>query len=184
MTINGSGIFASAMAGLNNTFVQLAKGSTTGGLTLEQITNPDTEKVNIYNLNSGFLQYLTTNFSSIDKDGDGEINSSDLSKLMQNISRSGLSYDEIVQLGSTGAIPTEMLNTVLTYFNEIDQDHDGKITSAEISAYQMEADRHEMENKYKSFQASSISTFYADENATKDYSSVLDYKYPTNNTST
>ena len=171
------------MAGLNNTFVQLAKGSTTGGLTLEQITNPDTEKVNTLSLNSGFVQYLTNNFSSIDKDGDGEITSSDLSKLMQNISKSGLSYDELCQLGASGAIPTDMLNTVLTYFNEIDKNHDGKITSEEIASYQMDADRHELENKYKSFQASSISTFYADENATEDYSSVLDYKYPTKSSS-
>lgn len=182
MTLNSS-IFASAMAGLNNTFAQLAKGSTTGGLTLEQITNPDTEKVNTLSLNSGFVQYLTSNFSSIDKDGDGEITSSDLTKLMQNISKSGLSYDEICQLGASGAIPSDMLNTVLTYFSEIDKDHDGKITSAEIAAYQMDADRHEMENKYKSFQASSISTFYSDDSATKDYSSVLDYKYPTKNNS-
>lgn len=182
MTLNSS-IFSSAIAGLNNTFAQLAKGSTTGGLTLEQITNPDTEKVNTLSLNSGFVQYLSTNFSSIDKDGDGEITSSDLSKLMQNISKSGLSYDEICQLGASGAIPTDMLNTVLTYFSEIDKDHDGKITSSEIAAYQLDADRHEMENKYKSFQASSISTFYADENATNDYTSVLDYKYPTKNNS-
>lgn len=183
MTLNGSGIFSSAIAGLNNTFAQLAKQSTTGGLTLEQITNPDSEKVNTINLNSAFVQYLTANFSSIDKDGDGEIGSSDLSKLMQNISKSGLSYDEIVQLGSTGAIPADMLNTVLTYFSEIDKDHDGKITSEEIAAYQMAADRHEMENRYNSFQASSISTFYADENASEDYSSVLDYKYPTKSSS-
>ena len=178
---NASALFSSAMAGLNNTFAQLAQGSTTGGLTLEQITNPDTKKVNTLNLNSGFVQYLTANFDTIDKDGDGQITSNDLSKLMQNISKSGLSYDEIVQLGSTGAIPTDMLNTVLTYFNEIDKDHDGKITSAEIAAYETEADRHEMENKYASFQKSSASLFYADEDASPDYTSVLDYKYPTKN---
>ena len=179
MTLNGSGLFTAAMTGLNNTFAQLAKQSKTGGLTLEQITNPDTDTVNTSNLNSAFWQYLTTNFTTIDKDGDGEINSSDLSQLMQNISKSGLTYEEIVQLGSSGAIPADMLNTVLTYFNEIDKDHNGKITSAEITAYQMEADRHEMENRYKSFQAGSISTFYADENVSNDYTSVLDYKYPT-----
>lgn len=182
MTLNSS-IFASAMAGLNNTFAQLAKGSTTGGLTLEQITNPDTEKVNTMNLNSGFIQYLTSNFTSIDKDSDGQITSNDLTELMQSISKSGLSYDEICQLGTSGAIPSDMLNTILTYFSEIDKNHDGKITSAEIAAYQMDADRHELENKYNSFQASSISTFYADENATDDYSSILDYKYPTKNNS-
>ncbi len=179
MTLNGSGIFASAMAGLNNTFVQLAKGSTTGGLTLEQILNPDSEKVNTNNLNSAFMQYLTTNFSSIDKDGDGEINSSDLSNLMNSISKSGLTYDEICQLGSTGAIPADMMNTVLTYFSEIDKNHDGKVTSAEITAYSSEADRHDMENRYQSFQAKNMSTFYGDDSAGTDFTSVLDYKYPT-----
>lgn len=183
MTINSSSIFSSAIAGLNNTFVQLAKGSTTGTLTLEQIVNPDSEKVNTYSLNSAFLQYLTTNFSSIDKDGDGEISSSDLSTLMQNISKSGLTYDEICQLGSSGAIPADMLNTVLTYFNEIDKNKDGKITSEEIASYNMEADRHELENKYNSFKASSVSTFYGDDSASDDTTSVLDYKYPTSSSS-
>lgn len=180
MTLNSS-IFASAMAGLNNTFAQLAQGSTTGGLTLDQITNPDKEKVNTLSLNSGFVQYLSTNFSSIDKDGDGQITSNDLTELMNNISKSGLSYDEICQLGASGAIPSDMLNTVLTYFSEIDKNQDGKITSSEIATYQMDADRYELEKKYSSFQSSSMSVFYADENASEDLSSVLDYKYPTKN---
>ena len=183
MTLNANSLFSSALAGLNNTFAQLAKGSTTGGLTLDQITNPDTEKVNTLNLNSGFVQYLTANFDSIDKDGDGQITSNDLSKLMQNISKSGLSYDELVQLGSTGAIPADMLNTVLTYFNEIDKDHDGKITSAEISAYSIESDRHDLENRYNSYQKSTASVFYAEEDASTDFTSVLDYKYPTKSSS-
>ena len=178
MTLN-SGVFASAMAGLTNTFAQLAQGRTTGGLTLDEIVNPDKEKVNTLSLNSGFVQYLTSNFDNIDKDGDGKITSEDLSNLMNTISKSGLTYDEICQLGASGAIPSDMLNTILTYFGEIDKNHDGKITSSEISSYKMEADRYELEKKYDSFQASSMSVFYADENATEDYSSILDYKYPT-----
>ena len=176
---NGNGLFASAMAGLNNTFLQLAKGSTTGKLTLEQITNPDSEIVNTNNLNYGFIQYLTNNFNNIDDDGDGAISSADLSKLMETISKSGLTRDEICQLGASGAIPASMLDTVLNYFSEIDKNHDGKVTSSEISAYSLEADRHEMENKYMSFKASSMSTFYSDESSSDDTSSVLDYKYPT-----
>ena len=47
----------------------------------------------------------------------------------------------------------------------------------------MDSDRYELEKKYKSFQSSSMSVFYADEDATEDLSSVLDYKYPTKNKS-
>ena len=102
---------------------------------------------------------------------------------MNNISKSGLTYDEICQLGASGAIPSDMLNTVLTYFAEIDKNQDGKITSSEIASYQMDSDRYDLEKKYNSFKSSSMSVFYGNEDATEDLSSVLDYKYPTKNNS-
>lgn len=183
MTLSGSSLFSSALSGLSSTFSSLAKGGNNGTLTLEQILNPDSELVNTNNLNSSFVQYLSSNFSNIDKDGDGKISANDMTELMNTISNKGMTYEEIAQLASSGAISASLTETVLTYFHEIDKNGDGRITSSEIAAYSTEADRFEMEKKYNGYNPSSASLFYGDDDAKMDLTSVLDYKYPTKSSS-
>lgn len=179
-TLNGQAIFLTALSGLNNTFATLSQG--TGSLTLEQITNPN-DDINLNSNNQTFVQYLTNNFGNIDKDGDGKITSKDINNITNNISKYGMTYDEIVQLCSTNA-NSSLLTTVLTYFNEIDKNGDGRVTDSEIRAYGCEADRFQAELEYNSFDASNFSIYYGDDNAVdKKPSSILSYKYPTNNQS-
>ncbi len=177
-SLSGQGLFLTAINGLNTTYTTLAKNNP-DGLTLEQIANPDSTVAS--SLNANFISYLTSNFGTLDKDGDGKITSTDITNLTDRLSKQGMTYDEIVQMCSLGNNST-LMNTVLTYFDQIDKNHDGKVTDEEIKAYGYESDRSKMELEYGSFNPNDMSVFYSDESAS-DYkaSSLLQYKYPTEN---
>ncbi len=182
--LNGQSLFSSATAGLSSTYsTLLSLSGSNGKLSLSSLTDPSDEVVSLLGSNNSFMSYLTSNFSSIDSDGDGNISSKDITKLTTAMQQKGLTYNEISQLCASGGSST-LTDTVLTYFNQIDKDKDGRVTSAEISAFGIESDKHQMENKYKSFRSSSMSTFYGSESADDDTSSVLDSLYPTNSSST
>ena len=70
-----------------------------------------------------------------------------------------------------------MLSTVLAYFNKIDENGDGRVTSEEITKFGMNSQMYEVEQKYKSFKASSTSLYYND-GVEDDTSSVLDSLQP------
>src|SRR5574344_421273 len=177
-TLNGQSMFISAIAGLSNNFSILAQG-TSGGLTLSDITNPNSEKVNVNSLNQSFVSYLTSNFSKIDKNGDGTITASDMNEYLSKINSQGLSYQEISTLSAQGGASSSLMATVLNHFSEIDTNGDGKVTNAEIKAFGYKADEEKMKTKYKSFNPNSFSTFYGNDAASYDYepTSVLDSRY-------
>ncbi len=178
--LSGQGLFVSAISGLNSTFSTLANGKQEG-LTIDDILNPGSD-VNKNNLNYNFISYLSSNFNDIDNDGDGKITASDISKLTETMSSKGMTYEEIAQMCSSG-MNSSLLTTVLTYFNEIDKNGDGRVTDAEIKAYGYEADRAELDKEYNSYNPANASLFYADEDATVSKSTILDYKYPTKDNS-
>ena len=125
---NGQSLLVSAVSGLTNTYSILAQ-SYPNGVTLEDINNTDNYK-NL-NLNKSFLSYLSSNFQNIDKDNDGVINANDLTTLTNNLYSQGLSYNELVQLCSQNGLGSRsLLSTVLTYFNEIDTNGDGKVSNS------------------------------------------------------
>ena len=180
MTIlNGQSLLASAMAGLTNTYSILmsAHSSSGKGLTLEDLANVSSTTLMNLGSNYSFLQYLTNNFASLDKDGDGEITSNDLNNIMNTMQSKGLTYNEIQSLCTTGNGDTSLLSTVLTYFNKIDANGDGRVTSDEITKFSYDCQRYDVEAKYKSFKASSTSLFYSD-GVEDDTSSVLDSLRP------
>ena len=179
MAATGSGLFVSAISGLSSTYAALAKGKT-GGLSLDDLTTNLDSSSSLNNANYSFISYLTNNFGNLDKDGDGKITAQDINNLTQKISTQGMTYEEIVQLCGSG-YGTSLMNTVLTYFDEIDKNKDGRITDAEIKAYNIEADRMKMELEYNSYNPNDASLFYSDDT---DFtpSSLLEYKYPKNNT--
>ena len=111
------------MAGLSNTYTTLmGSDSTSGkGLTLDDLTNVSSTTMNSLGNNMSFLQYLTTNFKTLDNDGDGEISSQDMNNLMSTMQSKGLTYNELQYLCTTGNGDTSLLSTVLTYFNKIDK---------------------------------------------------------------
>ena len=119
--MNGQALFANALTGLSNTYSILAKNSSnSGGLTIEDITNPSNTALQQLGYNTTFAQFLSSNFAAIDQDGDGKISSDDMSNLTTKLSQSGLSYQELCQLCSSGMGNSEMLSNVLTYFNQIE----------------------------------------------------------------
>lgn len=180
-SLNGQGLFVGALSGLTQTYSLLAKQNTAnGGVTLEDLANPSDELQSQLGYNNNFLQYLSSNFQNIDSDGDGKINSSDMNNLMQTMQQKGLTYNEITQLCASGnsGMSSSLMETVLTYFNKIDKNGDGRVTSQEISSFGFESDRQKMDTKYNSFKASSMSTFYVDSGTDAEPSSIIDSMYP------
>ena len=180
MTLNGQAIFSQAISGLSNTYSTFSKYYP-NGLSLDNLINPKEELLTAYSTNASFIQYLQSNFSSIDKDGDGVINANDINNLTDSIQKDGLTYEQIMQLCSTGYGSSSLMETVLNNFNAIDKNKDGKVTSEEIAAYGAEEDRAEAEKEYNSYKPSSMTLFYYDDGVNlKDDDvkySVLDKKY-------
>jgi len=172
MSYTGQGIFTQATSALTSTFTSLAD-ETTGSLTLSQLSKLKSSSTTSSNsVNATFMSYLSTNFSSIDKDGDGTINSADLDNYISNLNTNGMTYEQIATLcGSNGS--NSLVNTVLTYFNEIDKNGDGKVTSAEITAFSMDAERDKLEDEYGKFKPSSLSVFYESDSSADDWTSVV-----------
>lgn len=180
--LNGQGLFVNALAGLTSTYSTLAKYSTSsnGSLTLEDLTNPSSEASAALGTNTSFLQYLSSNFTNLDEDGDGKINAADVTNLTSKMQQKGLTYNEIVQLCASGgsSVDSSLMNTVLNYFNKIDKNNDGRVTSQEISQFGFESDRQKLDTKYNSFKASSMSLYYGSDSADETPSSIVDSLYP------
>ena len=187
MTIlNGQTLLTTAMSGLASTYTTVMNGKTsTGqGLTMKDFSELSPQAMMNLGTNNTFLQYMSANFKNFDKDGDGEISSNDLQNVMTTMQSKGLTYNEIQQLCTTGNYDKSLLSTVLTYFNKIDANGDGRITSDEITKFSYDTQRNEVEEKYKSYKASSVSLYY-NEGIDDDTSSVLDSLRPNlNSTST
>lgn len=176
--MNGQALFANALSGLSNTYSILAKNSTNGGVTIEDLTNPTSTVLQQLGGNTTFAQFLSSNFASIDKDGDGKIDSNDMSNLTSKLSQNGLSYQELCQLCSSGMGSSDMLNNVLTYFNQIDTNKDGRVTNEEIQAFGLKSDEEKLKTEYRSFKPSSMSVFYGNEDSDSEPSSLIDNLYP------
>lgn len=180
---NGNAIFMTALNGLANTYSVLAQNSASkGGVTIEEITNPNNSVLQQLGNNTTFAQFLSSNFASIDRDGDGKISATDMSNLTSKLSEKGLTYEEICQLCSTGLGSSDMMNNILTYFDQIDTNKDGRITNAEIQAFGLKAEEERLKTEYQSFKSSSMSVFYTDESSSDEKaSSLIDNLYPKNN---
>lgn len=74
-----------------------------------------------------------------------------MSNLTNTISQSGVSRSELTQLAASGAYSTDMVNKILENFDEMDTNHDGRVTSAEISAFSYSCNKQEKldEENYK-----------------------------------
>ena len=177
--LNGQSLLASALAGLSSTYSTLMSSKTSEGkgLTLDDLANVSNNTILNLGSNYSFLQYLTTNFAKLDKDGDGQITGADLNNVMNTMQSQGLTYSEIQSLCASGNGDQSLLSTVLTYFNKIDANGDGRITSEEITKFTYDNKRYEVEAKYKSFKASNTSLYYND-GVEDDTSSVLDTLRP------
>ena len=175
-------LLAGVYAGLTNTYSYLAS-QYPNGFTLENLTEARTKTTNVGVLNQTFASYLQNNFASIDNDGDGTITAEEMNNLSNRISTQGLTKAELTQLYASGAsgISESTMSKILEHFDEMDTNHDGRITSAEISAYDINCARMEMEDKFNNQRATDMSVFYGDSSSSDDTYSLLSYKYKSNN---
>ena len=151
-------------------------------MTLENITEARGKTSNANLLNNSFASYLQNNFSTLDKDGDGIITAEEMNNLSNMISTQGLTKAELTQLYASGScgLSESTMNKILEHFDEMDTNHDGRITSAEISAYDINASRMEVEDQFNNRRATDMSVFYGDSSASSDTYSLLSYKYKSN----
>lgn len=176
-------LLAGVYAGLTNTYSYLAS-QYPNGLTLENLTEARTNTSNLGALNQTFASYLQNNFASIDNDGDGVITSDEMSNLSNRISTQGLTRAELTQLYASGCsgLSESTMSKILEHFDEMDTNHDGRITSAEISAYDVNCARMEVEDEFNNRRATDMSVFYGDSSSSSsDTYSLLSYKYKSNN---
>ena len=184
MANKNNGILSGIYSGLSSTYSLLAS-QYPNGLTLENISEARTKTSNTNVLNQSFASYLQTNFSSIDKNGDGIITSEEMNNLSNTLSTQGLTKEELTQLYASGSsgLSDSTMTKILEHFDEMDTNHDGRITSAEISAYDVNCARMEVEDDFNNRKATDMSVFYGDSSASTDTYSLLSYKYKSNKTS-
>lgn len=176
---NGSSILTGIYSGLTSTYSYLAQVSPKG-VTQESINDARSDSRNATNLNQGFASYLQNNFSSIDKDGDGIIGAEEINNYTNNLATQGLTRSQLTMLATSGAsgLSADQINKILEHFDEMDTNHDGKITSAEITAFGYEASRQEKIDEYNYKKATNMSTFYGSESSSDvDSYSMLSYRY-------
>ena len=153
----GSSLFTGAISGLNSNYLILLDGKKS--LTLDNILHPASDSVK-YSVNQSFRSYLMTNFNNIDMDGDGKISAKDMTNYTARLKNQGMTYQELSQLASngTGSMST-LLDTVLSNFNEIDVNHDGRVTQGEINAYRINQESKDVKQQYPKIDPTKMSMF-------------------------
>lgn len=175
----GNSLISSLNSGLSNTYSYLASLYPKDGVTLKNITEARNDQTNYLTLNQSFATYLQNNFNTFDKDGDGKISADEMNKFSQTLSTAGVSKDELTQLAASGAYSQSTVAKILENFDEIDTNHDGRVTAGEIAAYSSGCAKQEKIDEYNYRKATSdMSVFYGSEANTdvSDYS-ILSYRY-------
>ena len=172
--LDGTSMFSGINAGFTNSFAQLSS-QYSDGLTLENISKALTNTEFTKQAgNTTFASYMTNNFNSIDTDKDGVISASEIQDLMSRMATQGLTREQIMALaGSSGM--TSLQETVLAHFDDIDKNHDGKVTNQEIQAYGVESDLEKQKIADRNRVVNNLSMFY--DNETNYEGSLLDYRY-------
>ncbi len=176
---NNNGLLSGIFSGLTSTYSYL-KSQNPDGLTLQGIKDiqGDSEKANM--MNGTFASYLQTNFAKIDKDGDGIIAESEMEALTSAMARGGLSKEELIQLYASGAsgLSEDTYNMIIQHFEDMDTNKDGKITSAEITAFTVSSAKQEKMDEDTHKRATNMSLFYGEDSSSSvDSYSLLSYKY-------
>ncbi len=177
-TSTGSSIISSLNSGLSNTFAYLSSLYPKDGVTYQNITAARNDTTNYLTLNQPFASYLQNNFASFDKDGDGVISAEEMNKFSQTLSTSGVTRNELSQLAASGAYSASSISKILDNFDQIDTNHDGRVTNAEIAAYTYDCSKQEKIDEYNYKKAADMSIFYGSD-ASEDVSeySILSYRY-------
>jgi len=174
--LNGSSLFTAVNAGLTSSYSVLSN-QYTDGVTLENINKSFTNQSILANGNTAaFSSYLSTNFNSFDKNKDGKISADEIQNFMTNISQQGMTREQMTMLGSASGMSGSLLETVLNHFDEIDANHDGKVTNQEIQSYGVTSALENQKIEDRNRMINHMSMFYGD-SAEKYEGSLMNYKY-------
>lgn len=178
---NGNSLFTGIYSGLTNTYSYLAS-QYQNQVTLENINKARTDSKAVNYLNQSFASYLENNFANIDKDRDGVISAQEMQNLTNTLSTQGLTKEELTQLYASGAsgLSSSTIENIMNNFDAMDSNHDGRITSAEISAYDLTCSRMKKEDEFNAKKAGDMSVFYGNEDSSSDAYSIMSYKYTNN----
>ena len=183
---SGSSLLAGVYSGLTSTYSYLSSLNP-NGVTLESINKARTDSATSSTINQGFASYLQTNFTGIDKDNDGVISASEMTNVTNTMANQGLTKNELTQLYATGSsgLSAETMENILNHFDEMDTNHDGRITSAEIAAFNVDSSKQKSVDEYNNRRATDMSVFYGDDSSSSssDSYSILSWKYSSTNKS-
>ena len=173
--LDGTSMFTGINSGLTNAFAQLS-GQYSDGVTLENLNKALTNTNYINNgYNTTFASYMTNNFNSIDSDHDGVISAEEIQNLMGQMAAQGLTREQIIALAGSSGLSSSLQETVLAHFDDIDKNHDGKVSNQEIQAYGVESDLEKQKISDRNRMVNNMSMFY---DVDSNYEgSLLDYKY-------
>lgn len=174
--LDGSSLFTGINSGLTNTF-SLLTNQYKDGITVDNL-NKALTNTNVTNnpYASTFASYLTTNFNGVDKNGDGKISADEIQTFMNNIATQGLTREQIMTLGAANGMTNSLQETVLAHFDDIDANHDGKVTNQEISSYGVNSQIEKQKIADRNRIVNNMSMFYGGD-SDKYEGSLLDYKY-------
>lgn len=179
------GALSGIYSGLTNTYSVLASQyKDKDGVTLENILDAQGKTSNANILNNSFASYIQNNFANIDKNNDGTLSADEMNTLTNNMSTQGLTKEEFTQLALSGnsGLSTATINNILEHFEDMDTNGDGKITSAEIAAFDIDSSKQEKVDEYAHKSATNMSTFYGDDSSSDTSSySMLSYRYKKSN---
>lgn len=178
-TLNGSSLLTGITSGLTSTYSILANASS-GGVTLETINAARSNTSLATTLNPTFASYIQTNFASIDTDRDGILSAKELSSMTNKIATQGVTQAQLSQLGTATGLSSETLEQVLQHFSDIDANHDGRVTNAEITAYSLKSAEENKKMEFANKAAKNMSVFYGDDDTAADSASLVAYKYMNN----
>lgn|SRR5574344_1259976 len=173
-----SSILEGIYTGIENTYSYLAS-QYSDGVTLKNITSAKSNTKISQNLNSSFASYLQTNFKSIDANNDGVITSDEMTNLTNKLATTGMTKTELQQFFASGSsgISESKMTEILEHFEDMDTNHDGKLTDAEISAYTVNSAKQERQDEMRLKAAGDMSVFYGGDSASDNTYSILSYKY-------
>ena len=174
--LDGTSMYTGINSGFTNSFAQLS-GQYSDGVTLENLQKAltNTNYVNSNSYNATFASYMTNNFNQIDTNKDGVISAQEIQNLMGQMATQGLTREQIVALAGSSGLSTSLQETVLAHFDDIDKNHDGKVTNQEIQQYGVESDLEKQKIADRNRLVNNMSMFY--ENETDYEGSMLDYRY-------
>ncbi len=176
--LNGRSLITGIQTGMQSSFAILS-GLYKDGITqqnlVESMGNSDFLRAT-GTMGTTFASYLSQNFGTLDKNSDGIIGADEMQQQLSLMSSQGLTRQQITQLGAMSGISADMQSEILNHFTEIDTNHDGKVSSGEIQAYNLTSKKEQRRVEDENNMIKNTSIFYGDED--KEFSSsLLSYKW-------